>query len=201
MGCRQAVRHQTLTLAFVGSNPAIPARKSTQPFGPCAFSRLRFHDLEPLKCEAFDRFSLRRTLSRSPFTRKPGSKIRPSQPTQKARYGVPFVLAERCVPLARNVMCPSGVMFASQVMRASRVGMQNTSHHFAPKAQYITVRKHYITAATPQHHFFIPHTTKTTDRFEPPHRRGRPPGRPEQIRTNGSPRTSTPTIQKLFTKT
>ena len=27
MGCRQAVRHQTLTLALVGSNPAIPARK------------------------------------------------------------------------------------------------------------------------------------------------------------------------------
>ena len=25
MGCRQAVRHQTLTLALVGSNPAIPA--------------------------------------------------------------------------------------------------------------------------------------------------------------------------------
>ena len=38
------------------------------------------------------------------------------------------------------------------------------------------------------------------DRFGPPHRRGRPPGRPEQIHTNGSPRTSTPTIQKLFTK-
>ena len=27
MGCRQAVRHQTLTLASVGSNPAIPANK------------------------------------------------------------------------------------------------------------------------------------------------------------------------------
>ena len=25
MGCRQVVRHQTLTLVFVGSNPAIPA--------------------------------------------------------------------------------------------------------------------------------------------------------------------------------
>lgn len=26
VGCRQVVRHQTLTLVFVGSNPAIPAK-------------------------------------------------------------------------------------------------------------------------------------------------------------------------------
>ena len=30
MGCRQAVRHQTLTLALVGPNPAIPAMMMRQ---------------------------------------------------------------------------------------------------------------------------------------------------------------------------
>ena len=53
---------------------------------------------------------------------------------------------ERCVPLARNVMRASFVMFPSEVMCASRVKMRNTSHHFAPKVQYIT-------AAKPQHYY------------------------------------------------
>ena len=31
LGCRQVVRHQTLTLASVGSNPAIPAKSEQSP--------------------------------------------------------------------------------------------------------------------------------------------------------------------------
>ena len=31
LGCRQMARHQTLTLAFVGSSPAIPAMDSLSP--------------------------------------------------------------------------------------------------------------------------------------------------------------------------
>ena len=41
MGCSQAVRHQTLTLAFVGPNPAIPANKKAP--SRCFFVDLRVH--------------------------------------------------------------------------------------------------------------------------------------------------------------
>ena len=97
MGCRQAVRHQTLTLAPVGSNPAIPARKK----------HLRKQVLFSTMCSAH---------------------------------------AERDVPFGRDVDFVSDVRFAREE--------RNTSHHFAPKAQYITVRQHNITAAKPQLHLF-----------------------------------------------
>ena len=45
-------------------------------------------------------------------------------------------------------MCPSGVMFPSEVMCASRVRMRNTSHHFATKGSKTSLwRSHNITAA------------------------------------------------------
>ena len=63
LGCRQAVRHQTLTLASVGSNPAIPAsRKGTHsgafsagwdgfPFDRAfAKANASVHRFEPTKC-------------------------------------------------------------------------------------------------------------------------------------------------------
>ena len=36
-----------------------------------------------------------------------------------------LLFLERCVPPQRNEMCPSGVMFASQVMCASRVSKEH----------------------------------------------------------------------------
>ena len=54
---------------------------------------------------------------------------------------------ERCVPLTRNVMCPSGVMLTSSVMCASRVRRAERITSLCASAQYITVRQNNITAA------------------------------------------------------
>ena len=62
-----------------------------------------------------------------------GSSSKPKSTARAVLFGL-----ERCVPLARNVMRTSCVMFPSEVMCASRV-RRNTSHHFAPWAQYITM--------------------------------------------------------------
>ena len=52
LGCSQVVRHQTLTLAFAGSSPAIPAKKRNWRL----VRQLRFFDLhsgeEPLQCDS-----------------------------------------------------------------------------------------------------------------------------------------------------
>ena len=77
------------------------------------------------------------------------------------------------MPFGRDVDFVSDVRFAREE--------RNTSHHFAPQAQYITVRQHNITAAKPQLHFFASkvfqnfidafprsaHLFGFVDRFEP----------------------------------
>ena len=55
-----------------------------------------------------------------------------------------FLFLERCVPQAEhNAHCVRDDGFA--LWCALRVWVRNTSHHFAPSAQYITVRKHITT--------------------------------------------------------
>ena len=70
------------------------------------------------------------------------------QTQKKDQFTCELVFFQRCVPLARNVMCTSCVMFASQVMCASRVRMRNTSHHLATIGSNTSLWRSYnITAA------------------------------------------------------
>ncbi len=85
----------------------------------------------------------------------PGSNPGGASKQKSTARAVLFCLG-RCVPLARNEMCTSCVMFPLEVMCASRVRMRNTSHHFAPQAQYITMAK-------PSHHFGVADTALFTN--------------------------------------
>ena len=76
-----------------------------------------------------------------------GSSPAISSSKRHLRKQVPF--AVMC-SAARNVMCPAGVMFASQMMCASRVGKWNTSHHFAalPQSIILPQAEHHLSTGT-----------------------------------------------------
>ena len=125
-----------------------PAVKSGDFFREEKPKRLCFHPQKCIDKQGIVWYNIRVFIGMSPSGKAPdfdsGSRrFESGHPSQQKRHavGVPFLLAERCVPLARNVMRPSGVMFASQVMCATAREERNTSHHFAPKAQYITMAK------------------------------------------------------------
>ena len=81
LGCRQAVRHGTLTPAFVSSNLAIPAKDSHRatelPYGYLLFE-VNVCRTAPML--ASDRFSRRRALRKEKTYAKTKFKIWPSQP-------------------------------------------------------------------------------------------------------------------------
>nr|MBQ4317585.1 hypothetical protein [Clostridia bacterium] len=58
---------------------------------------------------------------------------------KKDTLKVVFFIGARCVPLARNVMCPSGVMFPSEAMYTA-VRASGTHHITAHEVGSIAVR-------------------------------------------------------------